>query len=340
MFKQINSMPAKVCLALCALVSLIYSLNFMLFADCYVIGGDGCFTILSNDAAEGTQAWGRGGPETGFNGVLMFGMFLAVMLLMNEGAKGMWRMMIPVIIGFSALTASIWIHGDFTDASETPKYATLITTALYTVAYFLLRDEGVNDGLSDYKPGINVKDKFALVALGILVLTGLFYSLRMIFTPDSVISDNFPDIARDLYAATGTDGGMGVPSDATVAVSGSLILIYTLWAGLVLTEGASGKWTIIHPSMFAFMTVVIATYVGLVVGNARNASDLQQMDAVTGAVVMLLTMLAYFRLRDEGMEDNMTINGEPVTDPHLMSKMLPVFGLVVGSILALNGLMF
>ena len=334
MFKQINSMPAKVCLALCALVSLIYSLNFMLFADCYVIGGDGCFTILSNDAAEGTQAWGRGGPETGFNGVLMFGMFLAVMLLMNEGAKGMWRMMIPVIIGFSALTASIWIHGDFTDASETPKYATLITTALYTAAYFLLRDEGVNDGLSDYKPGINVKDKFALVALAVLVLTGLFYSLRMIFTTDSVISDNFDTVIL------GNLDGMGTPSDATVAVSGSLILVYTLWAGLVLTEGASGKWTIIHPSMFAFMTVVIATYVGLIVGNARNASDFQQMDAATGAVVMLLTMLAYFRLRDEGMEDNMTINGEPVTDPHLMSKMLPAFGLIVGSVLAINGIMF
>ena len=327
-------MPAKVCLALCALVSLIYSLNFMLFADCYVIGGDGCFTILSNDAAEGTQAWGRGGPETGFNGVLMFGMFLAVMLLMNEGAKGMWRMMIPVIIGFSALTASIWIYGDFTDASETPKYATLITTALYTAAYFLLRDEGVNDGLSDYKPGINVKDKFALVALAVLVLTGLFYSLRMIFTPDSVISDNFDTVIL------GNLDGMGTPSEATVAVSGSLILVYTLWAGLVLTEGASGKWTIIHPSMFAFMTVVIATYVGLIVGNARNASDFQQMDAATGAVVMLLTMLAYFRLRDEGMEDNMTINGEPVTDPHLMSKMLPAFGLIVGSVLAINGIMF
>ena len=210
----------------------------------------------------------------------------------------------------------------------------MITTALYTAAYFLLRDEGVNDGLSDYKPGINVKDKFALVALGILVLTGLFYSLRMIFTPDSVIADNFDTVIL------GDVDGMGTPSDATVAVSGSLILVYTLWAGLVLTEGASGKWTIIHPSMFAFMTVVIATYVGLIVGNARNTSDLQQMDALTGAVVMLLTMLAYFRLRDEGMEDNMTINGEPVTDPHLMSKMLPAFGLIVGSVLAINGIMF
>ena len=59
----------------------------------------------------------------------------------------------------------------------------LLTTILYTAAYFLLRDEGVNDGLSDYKPGINVQDKLAMGALGILVLTGLFYSLRMIFTP-------------------------------------------------------------------------------------------------------------------------------------------------------------
>ena len=340
MFKQINSTPAKVCLMLCALVSLIYSLNFMLFADCYVIGGDGCFTLLSNDAAENTQAWGRGGPETAFNGTLMLGMFLAVMLLLNEGAKGMWRMMIPVIIGFSALTASIWIHGDFTDSSEIPKYVTLLTTILYTAAYFLLRDEGVNDGLSDYKPGINVQDKLAMGALGILVLTGLFYSLRMIFTPDSVIGDNFPDIAKDAYSASGMSNGLGVPSEATVAVSGSLILIYTLWAGLVLTEGASGKWTIMHPSIFAFIAIVVTTYVGLVVGDARNASDMQQMDAVVGPVVMLLTMLAYFRLRDEGMEDNMTALGEPVDDAHLMSKALPVFALVIGAIVGINGLFF
>ena len=57
----------------------------------------------------------------------------------------------------------------------------------------------------------------------------------MIFTPDSVISDNFPDIARDLYTATGTDGGMGVPSDATLLYL-SLIPIYTLQTGLRLRE--------------------------------------------------------------------------------------------------------
>ena len=335
MFKQINSMPAKVCLIISALVSLIYSLNFLLFGDCYVTGGDGCFTILSNDAAEGTQAWGRGAPETGFNGALMLGITLATLLLLNEGAKGMWRMMIPGLIGFTAMTVSIWMHGDFEDASEAPKYVTPIVTALYGAAYFLLKDEGVNDGLSDYKPGIKVQDKVALTALSILVLTGLFYSLRMIFTPDSVISDNFDDIV-----IPGMANGMGTPSDATVAVSGSLILIYTLWAGLVLTEGASGKWTIMHPSMFAFLTIVIATYVAFVSGLGRGGTDLQKMDAIVGPVVMLLTMLAYFRLKDEGMEDNMTMMGEPIEDSsNMMAKSLPIFALIVGAVIGLNAML-
>ena len=334
MFKQINSMPAKVCLIISALVSLIYSLNFVLFGDCYVTGGDGCFTLLSNDAAEGTQAWGRGAPETGFNGALMFGITLATLLLLNEGAKGMWRMMIPGLIGFTAMSVSIWMHGDFEDASEAPKFVTPIVTALYGAAYFFLKDEGVNDGLSDYKPGIKVQDKVALAGLSVLVLTGLFYSLRMIFTPDSVIADNFDTVIP------GMANGMGTPSDATVAVSGSLILIYTLWAGLVLTEGASGKWRIIHPSIFAFLTIVIATYVGFVSGIGRNGSDLQKMDAIVGPVVMLLTMLTYFRLKDEGMEDGMTMMGEPVEDAsNMMAKSLPMFALIVGAVIGLNAML-
>jgi hypothetical protein len=132
---------------------------------------------------------------------------------------------------------------------------------------------------------------------------------------------------------------MGTPSDATVAVSGSLILIYTLWAGLVLTEGASGKWTIMHPSMFAFLTVVIATYVGFVSGVGRNGSDFQKMDAIVGPIVMLLTMIAYFRLKDEGMEDNMTMMGEPIEDSsNMMAKSIPVFALIVGAVLGINAM--
>ena len=90
-----------------------------------------------------------------------------------------------------------------------------------------MRDEGVNEGLSDYKPGINVKDGLALVSRYTSV-DRTFHAMRMIFTPDSVISDNFDAIVP------GDANGMGTLSDATVAVTGSLILIYTLWAGLTL----------------------------------------------------------------------------------------------------------
>ena len=62
------------------------------------------------------------------------------------------------------------------------------------------------------------------------------------------------------------------------------------------------------------------------------------MDAVTGGNKD--NNAGLLRLRDEGMEDNMTINGEPVTDPHLMSKMLLCIWLSYLSILAINGLMF
>ena len=58
--------------------------------------------------------------------------------------------------------------------------------------------------------------------------------------------------------------GEGKPSTVTIAVSGSLILVYTLWAGMVLTKGASGQWSVMHPSLFAFISVTIGTYVGLV----------------------------------------------------------------------------
>ena len=55
--------------------------------------------------------------------------------------------------------------------------------------------------------------------------------------------------------------------------------------------------------MFAFMTVLSLLTSALLLVTKKWISKWMQ-------VVMLLTMLAYFRLRDEGMEDNMTINGD------------------------------
>ena len=56
---------------------------------------------------------------------------------------------------------------------------------------------------------------------------------------------------------------------------------------------------------------------------------------------MLLTMIVYFRLKDEGMEDGLTIMGEPVEDSsNMMAKSLPMFALIVGAVIGINGLFF
>ena len=330
MFELIKSTPAKICLMLTALITGIYALNFMFFGDCYVIGGEGCFTLLSNDAVEGTQAWGNGGPETAFNGLLMLGLTISTVLMLNEGAKGMWRMMIPIILGTAAMTYSVWVNGDFTDANEAPKYVVPLVLVIYSAAYYFLMEEGVNDGIENWFGGIKVEDKIAMGSLILLVLMGLFYSLRMIIDPTSVIEEG----ETALNYVAGADG-MGAPSEATIGVSGSLILVYTLWAANVLFEGASGKWTIMHPSAFAWIAATISTYVGLVAGNVRNISDGNKIDIIAGPLVMLLVLLSYYRLKHEGMEDGMTIRGESVEGDFFSSAAL-IFALVMGALFAVN----
>ena len=41
-----------------ALVTIVYSVNFMLFADCYVTGGEGCFTLgFTNETTAGMLSY-------------------------------------------------------------------------------------------------------------------------------------------------------------------------------------------------------------------------------------------------------------------------------------------
>ena len=337
MFK-IESMPAKICLGISAFLLFLYSVSFMFFATEYVTGGDSGFALLTNGLAgvASDPAYGHGGIETGFNGVLFFGIFISTMLIMFEGAKGKWTIMLPVIIGMTAMTVCIWMNWNADSAaSETPKYVSIFVTLVYIGAYVSLREEGVNDGLSDFKPGLKVDDKIAMGALILLVVSGLYYSLRMIFTPDDVIAEGFP--ADESWVGELEDAaGLGAPLPTTVSVTGSLILMYTLWSALVLTDGAKGKWTIMHPSAMAFVAATVTTYVGLVAELARITSDANQMDILTIPLVMLLVLISYFRLKDEGMEDDMTWMGEPLEDNGKFTNALLGIALVVGLLTVAN----
>ena len=314
----------------------------MFFATEYVTGGDSGFALLTNGLAgvASDPAYGHGGIETGFNGVLFFGIFMSTMLIILEGAKGKWTIMLPVIIGMTAMTVCIWMNWNpDSAASETPKYVSIFVTLVYIGAYVSLREEGVNDGLSDFKPGLKVDDKIAMGALILLVVSGLYYSLRMIFTPDDVIAEGFPEGEAWVDALDETASlaaGLGAPLPTTVSVTGSLILMYTLWSALVLTDGAKGKWTIMHPSAMAFIAATVTTYVGLVAGLARTTSDANQMDILTIPLVMLLVLISYFRLKDEGMEDDMTMMGEPEEDNGKFTNALLGIALVVGLLTVAN----
>lgn len=339
MFDRIKSTPAKICLIVSALVTIVYSMNFMLFADCFVTGGDGCFTLgFTNETTAGMLSYGNGGPETAFNGALMFGVFMSTMLILNEGAKGMWKIMIPVIIGFVVMSVAMWAYWGDLDSSTAPKFVAPVTTVIYIAAYFLLKGEDeVDDGISEFKMGLNIDDKPSLVAMVLVVVMGIWYSFMSLVMPeDRIEAFGLGEASQEML-----DAGLGAPSTVTVAVSGSLFLVYTIWTAMVVLDGAKGKWSILHPGIFFLITATISTYMALVdnVGEiSRPVSDQSVLDSVAGPLAMLLVLFAYYRMRDEGVEDGMTGYGAGMEEltPNAFNILVITVTMIVGLIFTAN----
>ena len=283
-------------------------------------------------------SYGNGGPETAFNGVLMFGVFMSTMLILNEGAKGMWKVMIPVIIGFVVMSAAMWAYWGDLDSSTTPKYIAPVTTAIYIAAYFLLKAEDeVDDGISEFKMGLNIDDKPSLVAMALVVVMGVWYSFMSLVMPeDRIEAFGLGEASQEML-----DAGLGAPSTVTVAVSGSLFLVYTIWTAMVVLDGAKGKWPILHPGIFFLITATISTYMALVdnVGEiSRPVSEQSVLDSVAGPLAMLLVLFAYYRMRDEGVEDGMTGYGAGMEEltPNAFNILVITVTLIVGLVFTAN----
>jgi len=80
----------------------------------------------------------------------------------------------------------------------------------------------------------------------------------------------------------------------------------------------------------------VTTYIGLVAGLARTTSDANKMDVLTIPLVMLLVLISYYRLKDEGMEDDMTFMGEPLEDGGKFTFGLLALALVIGLLTMIN----
>ena len=87
-------------------------------------------------------------------------------------------------------------------------------------------EDEVNEGMSDFKIGLGVKDPVFIVALLFVIATGAFYVVRQLVNPESVSRHQ---------RGPGADG-LGAPA-GLVAFTGALLLPYVLWATLILTRG-------------------------------------------------------------------------------------------------------
>ena len=348
MFDGVKGMPAKVCLGLSSVIMLVYSVNFIFFADCHVINGEGCTSILTNGAAEDHSSYGRGGGFLNVAGCLMLGLFMGNMLILNEGAKGKWSLMLPGLIGFAVLTLVLAVTGDYETSSNNPMIASGIATLLYAAAYYFLMEEGVNEGLTFEVSGLQVKDSVATGLLIAAALIGVFFAINNLFFAESYLGRTdgaLPTFGN--YDGNYFEDEPTAPNPIVVKVLGALIIPYTLFAVNILRTGASGKWPIMHVSMFGLGAFAINNVFGFLFFDdndwAAATLDATKSAFLQNTIISLFVWFAvvygYYRLRDEGAEDGMTIMGEPAEDKDFfMFKMYPMVMGVIAVVLLLTQL--
>ena len=161
MLENIKSMPAKVLLIISLIVGLLYAVNFIFFSSCAAVNGDECTALIPNGADPDHESYGKSAGTLYVVGALALGTSLGTILILNEGARGKWTVMIPTIMGFTALVIVLAppFLGDYVSASNNPLYASFIALACYTGAYVLLKEEGVDEGLENFKLGIGLKNE-------------------------------------------------------------------------------------------------------------------------------------------------------------------------------------
>ena len=343
MFDGIKSMPAKICLGLSSVIMLVYTVNFIFFADCHVINGTGCTSILTSGAAEDHSSYGRGAGFLNVAGCLMLGLFMGNLLMLNEGAKAKWSLMIPGLIGFIILTLVLAVTGDYEPSTNTPMIASGIATLLYAAAYYFMMEEGVNDGLDFGINGIQVKDSVSTGLLVVAALIGVFFAINNLFFAESYLGrtdgplPTFGNYDGNYFADEPT-----APNPIVVKVLGALIIPYTLFAINILRTGPSGKWPIMHISMFGLGAFAINNVFGLLFFDdsdwAAATLDATRSAFIQNTAISLFVWFAivygYYRLREEGAEDGMTIMGEPSEDKDFfMFKMYPMMMTVIAVVL-------
>ena len=322
MFDNIKSLPAKVCLSLSFLIGILYSINFIFFSSCSVINGDGdCFSLIPNGATPENEAYGRGAGTLYVAGALMAGSIMGNLLILNEGARGKWTIMIPTIAGFTCLAIVLAppFQGDYVSANSNPLYATIVALGLYTAAYVMLKDEGVDEGLENFKLGIGLENeaKYAVIISSVI---GTLYTVNHFFFADGyaggVGSTLIPGFEEGSYWTDPI-----ATSPVNYRVLAAFFVIYVSMGLILLVNGAKGNWAVAHILLFGITFFALSVILGniaindqVIPGDENSPytpdTSTATSNIVVSGFVMLLNIFAYYKMREEGVEEGMTFGGE------------------------------
>jgi len=341
MFDAIKSVPARVCLCLSFLIGILYSINFIFFSSCSVVNGDGdCFSLIPNGATPDDEAYGRGAGTLYVAGVLMFGVITGNLLILNEGARGKWTIMLPTIAGFTCLAIVLAppFQGDYESANNKPLYATLAALGLYTAAYMMLKEEGVDEGLA-FNMGIKIENeaKYAIIVSSII---GTLYSLNHFFFADSYAGAGGSSLIPGFEDGSYWEGHEAYSPIAAAPIAyrvlASFFVIYVSMGLILLTNGAKGNWAAAHVLLFGITFFALSIILGNLVVNDQVIPDdpnspytpdtsTATANIAVSAFVMFLNIFAYYKMRDEGVEEGMTLGGKDFENSDdFFYKMYPV----------------
>jgi len=336
MFDNIKSMPAKVCLLVSALIGTLYAINFIFFSSCAVVNGDDCFALIPNNADPDHESYGRGAGTLYVAGSLVLGTVLGTFLILNEGARGKWTIMIPTIAGFTCLAIVLAppFQGDYVSASNNPLIATVIALGCYVAAYVMLKEEGVDEGLAfKMEIGINNEAKYAII---ISSLIGTIYTINHMFFADGYAGAGGSTIISGFEEGTyWTDPIAATP--LSYRVLAAFFVTYVSMGLILLTHGAKGNWPVGHVLLFGITFFTLAVIIGnlaltdQVIPAGPNEGTWSPDDTTTTAniavclIVLGLNIFAYHKMREEGIEDGITLGGKEEFGPNFdfFTKMYP-----------------
>ena len=336
MFDQIKSTPAKVLLLISALIGTLYAINFIFFSSCAVVNGDGCFALIPNDADSDHESYGRGAGTLYVAGALVLGTVMGTFLILNEGARGKWTIMIPTIAGFTCLAIVLAppFQGGYESASNNPLIATVIALGCYTAAYFLLKEEGVDEGIG-FKMEIGIKNE-AKYAIIVSSLIGTIYTINHMFFADGYAGAGGSTIISGFEEGSYWDD----PTAATplsYRVLAAFFVTYVSMGLILLTHGAKGNWPAGHILLFGITFFTLSVIIGAnvtfdqVIPEGENAgsyapdTSTSMANTIVCLIVLGLNVFAYHKMREEGIEDGITLGGKDEFGPNFdfFTKMYP-----------------